>query len=57
VRQEIVVHVKTDVVHLDEFTREEWKDIVISILPETSDREFDLMWQKFMALKRRRTLQ
>lgn len=56
-RQEIVVHVKTDVVHLDEFTREEWKDIVISILPETSDREFDLMWQKFMALKRRRTLQ
>jgi RNA polymerase subunit RPABC4/transcription elongation factor Spt4 len=57
VRQEIVVHVKTDVVHLDEFTREEWKDIVISILPETSDREFDQMWNKFMALKRRRTLQ
>ena len=56
-RQEIVVHIKTDVVHLDEFSREEWKDVVLMIRPETSDKEFEVMWQKFLALKRRKSLQ
>jgi ribosomal protein L29 len=36
---------------LNEYTKEEWKDIVLQLKPELTDLEYDKMWSNFQDLK------
>lgn len=36
---------------LNEYTKEEWKDIVLHFKPELTDLEYDEMWNNFQDLK------
>lgn len=42
---------------LDEFDRDEWRDVVRRLRPDWTERRFDEAWAAFCAMKRRRHLQ
>ncbi len=39
---------------LDEYSKEEWRDVARAARPDWTDEEFNAAWERFMALKRRR---
>jgi hypothetical protein len=38
-------------VRLDEFTKDEWRDIARKVCPEWTDEQFDEAWTEFENLK------
>ena len=46
----------TETIRLDEFTKDEWRDVCRRLRPDITDDEFDEEWREFQAHKRRRRL-
>lgn len=46
----------SDDAHLDEFDRDEWRDVVRLVRPDWSDERFDAEWDRFVEMKRRRRM-
>lgn len=44
-------------VKLNEFTKEEWLDIVHEVRPDLTREEYDILWDNFIQLKAQRQLQ
>ena len=42
---------------LDEFDKEEWRDIARKLHPDWTDEEFNVAWKEFCKMKRRKTMQ
>jgi hypothetical protein len=42
--------------NLNEFTKEEWRDVAREVRPDLGDDEFDRMWRGFQEVKARKTL-
>lgn len=39
---------------LDEYTKDEWRDVCMKARPDLSDDEFEQLWADFQAMKRAR---
>jgi hypothetical protein len=39
---------------LDEFTKDEWRDVARKVAPHMTDEEYDAAWEAFVALKKAR---
>lgn len=39
---------------LDEFSKDEWRDVVRALRPDWSDDQFEAKWREFAAMKRAR---
>lgn len=46
----------TEGVRLDEFSKDEWREVARRLRPDMSDGEFELAWTEFCELKRRKHL-
>lgn len=44
-------------VKLDEFSKEEWLDIVCDVRPDLTQEECEILWENFLQLKARQALQ
>lgn len=42
---------------LNEFTREEWFDVVRTLKPDLSEEQFEELWDDFQQMKQRKKLQ
>ena len=42
---------------LNEFAKEEWRDVAKILKPEWTEEEFEAAWQEFLELKRRKLAQ
>lgn len=42
---------------LDDFTKEEWREVARRAVPRLTDEEFDQMWAEFEEQKRRKAVQ
>lgn len=47
----------TEGARLDEFDRDEWRDVARELRPDITDEQFDADWAEFQELKRRRAMQ
>lgn len=47
----------TDDVKLNEFTKEEWRDVARIVRPDLTDEEYNTMWDDFIQEKARKQLQ
>ena len=43
-------------VRLDEFDKDEWRDVARILCPGLTDEQFDVMWEEFIAMKYGKTL-
>lgn len=42
---------------LNEFTKEEWRDVTKKLRPDWTEDQFDKAWNEFAEAKRRKSLQ
>jgi len=47
----------SEAARLNEFDRDEWRDVARLVAPELNEEQFDRLWSEFCELKRRRGLQ
>ena len=38
-----------EVLRLDEFTKDEWRDVCMTARPDLTEEEFDQLWEEFQA--------
>lgn len=46
-----------DDTRLDEYTKEEWRDIVFQVRPDIPDDQFDQLWEDFVKMQGVKKLQ
>lgn len=44
-------------IRLNEFTKDEWRDIAQSAKPELTDQDYERLWSEFLQLKKTKSLQ
>lgn len=42
---------------LDEYDKEEWREVVRYLLPDWTDEQFEKVWYEFLELKKSKSIQ